>query len=409
MKLRLLALLLLPAAAMAQADPEVPSNLFFDTDLVMIVPKWTMQYGVRGLTGASSTFRGTGYVDSVTQDGQLGIRSPGDFATKGIARGYHDGTVGVDTRTAVIDDGTGKTISVPVTPDGRTNTWSYSDAVQAQANGTIAMHTYTSAIADSGGRSKKSDPGYGMEVTFRRDTGKSFGKVSFDLLGGMGLNGINSRLTANEKSTITTLTDTFALNGQDAPTAPYNSGSATSPAPLVAANGQPFVGSDGSAQTGTRDNTVPLSQDPSEDRTSTTSTDSTSVSNRYHLKGAYFTFRAGPSMSVPIGDRFRATVSAGAALVYAGTTYTVQQDFTPATGDLITSTVERSEANILPGLYADANLEMTLTERAGAFVGVAYQNSGSFNQSINDGQVNYGTKVKLNNLSGVRMGLNVRF
>jgi hypothetical protein len=408
MKLRLFALFLLPAAAMAQTDPEMPSNLFFDTDLVLFIPKWTMQYGVRGLTGASSTFRGTGYVDSMTQDAQLGIRGPGDFASKGIARGYHDGTVSIDTRTAVVDDGTGKTITVPVTSDGRTNTWSYQNAVQAQANGTVAMHTYTSAIADGGGRSKKSDTGYGMEVTFRHDTGKSFGKVSFDLLGGMGLNGINSRLTANEKSTITTLTDAFTLNGQDAPTAPYSAPS-TSTATLVNANGQSFVGSDGSSQTGTRDTTVPLAQEPSVDRTTTTSTDSTSVSNRYHLKGAYFTFRAGPSMSVPIGDRFRATVSAGAALVYAGTTYTVQQDFTPATGDLITSTVERSEANILPGLYADANLEMTLTERAGAFVGIAYQNSGSFNQGINDGQVNYGTKVKLNNLSGVRMGLNVRF
>jgi hypothetical protein len=133
------------------------------------------------------------------------------------------------------------------------------------------------------------------------------------------------------------------------------------------------------------------------------------VTNRYHLKGAYFTFRAGPSLSLPIGERFRATVSAGAALVYAGTTYTVLQDFTPPTGELITSGVERSEANFLPGLYADANLEMTLTERAGAFLGVAYQNSGSFDQGIKEGNVNYGTKVKLSNLTGIRMGLNVRF
>ena len=111
MKLRLFALLLLPAAAMAQTDPEMPSNLFFDTDLVLVIPKWTMQYGVRGLAGASSTFRGAGYVDSVTQDALLGIRGPGDFASKGIARGYHDGTVSIDTRTAVVDDGTGKLVS----------------------------------------------------------------------------------------------------------------------------------------------------------------------------------------------------------------------------------------------------------------------------------------------------------
>jgi hypothetical protein len=401
MKLRPLALCLLPAAAaMAQSDPEIPSNLFFDTDLVAIVPKWTMQYGVRGLMGASSTFGGTGFVESV--------QTQGIFTDKGIARAYHDGTVGVDGRRTTIDDGTGHVTTVPVTPDGKTDTWSYTNASQALANGTIAMHTYTTAIADSGGHAKKSDPGYGMEVSFRRDLDRKVGRFSFDLLGGIGLNGINSFVNSKEKSTTTTLTDTYSLNGQDAPEAPYNSASATSSFSLVGANGQAFVGSDGSSQTATRDISVPLAQDPI-DRTTSTASDSTSVSNRYHLKGAYFTFRAGPSLSMPIGDRFRATVSAGAALVYAGTTYTVQQDFSPATGDTITSTVERSEANILPGLYADANLEMTLTERAGAFVGVAYQNSGTFNQSINDGQVNYGTKVKLNNLSGVRMGLNVRF
>lgn len=400
MKFRLLALFLAPAGALlAQSDPEMPTNLFFDTDFVTVVPKWTMQYGVRGLRGAATTFGGTGYVESV--------QTHGTFTDKGIARGYHDGTVGVDARRATIDDGLGHVTTVPVTPDGKTDTWSYVTESQALANGNIAMHTYTNAIADSGGRSRKADPGYGMEISFRRETGKAVGKFGFDILGGIGLNSINSGLTAKETSTTTTLTDLYSLNGQDAPAAPYSAPSAVT-APLVDANGKPFLGSDGSAQSSTRDTTVPLAQDPSE-RTTTTSTDSTSVSNRYHLKGAYFTFRAGPSLSLPIGERFRATVSAGAALVYAGTTYTVLQDFTPPTGELITSGVERSEANFLPGLYADANLEVTLTERAGAFLGVAYQNSGSFDQGIREGNVNYGTKVKLNNLSGVRMGLNVRF
>ena len=56
MKLRLLALFLAPAAVLAQSDPEIPANLFFETDMVLVVPKWTMQYGVRGLTGAGARF-----------------------------------------------------------------------------------------------------------------------------------------------------------------------------------------------------------------------------------------------------------------------------------------------------------------------------------------------------------------
>jgi hypothetical protein len=399
MKCRLFALLLLPAAALAQGEPQVPSNLFFDTDLVPIIPKWTMSYGVRGLSGASTTFGGTGYVESV--------QSHGDFSTKSIARGYHDGTVNLDTRRASIDDGTGRGIAVPVTPDGKTNSWSFQEDVQAQSDGTIAMHTYTNAIADSGGRAKKSAPGYGVEVSFRRDMEKAFVGFSWDLLGGISLNGINSKLSSTETSTTTTLTDTFSLDGQDAPKGPYSAPSVASSS-LVDANGRPVLSPEGETETNVRDTTVLLAQDPAA-RTETAATDSTSTTNHYHLKGAYFTARAGPSISIPFAGRFRATMSAGAALVYAGTTYTVQQDFTPPTGETLTSVVERSEANLLPGLYADANVEMTLTDRAGAYLGVSYQNNGSFRQSINDGFVNYGTKVRLDNLAGVRMGLNVRF
>jgi hypothetical protein len=400
MKRRLLALILLPAVLVAQeAEFQVPTNLFFDVDLVAIIPKWNMSYSVRGLAGAKTTFSGSGYVES--------LQEHGDFATKGVARGYHDGLVNVDNRRASIDDGTGRGIGVPVTPDGNTNTWSFTDNEQALDTGVIAMHTYTNTIADSGGRNRKSSVGYGPELTFRRDMDKRLGILRFDLLGGIGLNGINSKVSSNETSTTTTLTDSFSLNGVDAPEAPYSAPSVIS-TNLVDANGRAVAGVDGETQTNVRDTTVMLAQDP-ESRTTTTSSDDTSVTNHYHLKGAYFTFRVGPTLMIPFNDRLRATMSAGAALVYAGTTYTVQQDFTPDTGQTITSTVERSEANFLPGYYADASLEMTLTERAGAFLGVAYQDNGSFRQSIVEGQVNYATRVKLENLAGVRMGLNIRF
>ena len=41
------------------------------------------------------------------------------------------------------------------------------------------------------------------------------------------------------------------------------------------------------------------------------------VANHWKLKGAYYTFRAGPTIWIPFGSRFRASVSAGAALVYS--------------------------------------------------------------------------------------------
>lgn len=389
MKKRCLLLsLLAPVFALAQ---EEPPTLTFDTDVYIHVPKFTLSIGSRAMTGVKSSFSGTG---SFAADTLIG-----DFPATGaeVTRVYHDGSVRPDTRIRLNPDGTPELGSdgnpVRITPDGKTNSWNFLSDLQALPDGTIAMHSYAGAIQDSGAKSKDADRTYGIEVMVRRDIGKITTRFSWDLGAGLSIGDINTKLSSSETATITTTTDRYSLFGEPAPTAPYaapSSGTVTNP--------------DGT--TTVVDTTVLLGTDP---LTRTTSTSSGTATNNWNLKGAYFTLRAGPSLIVPISEHFRASFSAGAALVYAGTTYSVQQNFQPETGSEISSTVESTYSKLLPGYYADASMEYWLTERAGFYVGAIFQSSGDYEQSIATESANYSTRVDLSSLQGFRMGMNIRF
>jgi hypothetical protein len=399
MKKPFLALFLLTAtAAFAQsqtdaepAPPEMPTNLTFDTDVYFIEPKFTLSYGARGLTGTKASFHGTGHI-STSQD-------VGPVTGNTAARTYHDGTVGLDARTTLIDNGDGTTTSVPISPDGFTNTWSFTSATQVAANGDIAMHTYYADVIDDGPRSKDGGVSFGMEVAATRDMGKITAHFEWKLVGGLSINDINAKMTALQNATITTLTDLYSLNGSPAPTPPY-----TAPAPA----GSTITNADGTTTTTTNDATTLLAQDP-ESRTVTTAIDNTEVTNHFHLKGAYYTFRAGPTFVIPITQRLRLSFSAGAAVVYVGSTFSVEQDFQPVTGVEVSGTEESTKINIMPGYYVDADLEYAITDRTGLYLGAVHQDTGSFKQSIVSTTADYTTKIDLSNLQGFRMGMNIRF
>ena len=399
MKKPFLALFLLSAtAAWAQtqsdaepAPPEMPTNLTFDTDVYFIEPKFTLSFGARGLTGTKTSFHGTGHI-STSQDvgGVTGDQTP---------RTYHDGTVSPDGRTTVIDNGDGTTTVVPISPDGFTNTWSFTSQTQITSTGDLALHTYYADVVDTGPRSKDGGVSFGMEVAATRDMGKISAHFEWKLVGGLSINDIQGKLTSLQTSNITTLTDIYSLNGSVPPTAPY-----TAPAPA----GTTITNPDGTTTTTTNDTTTLLAQDP-QSRTVTTAIDNTEVTNHFHIKGAYYTFRAGPTFIIPITQRLRISLSGGAAVVYVGSTFSVEQDFQPVTGVEVSGLEESTKINIMPGYYADADVEYALTDRTGFYLGAVYQDTGSFKQSINSTTAQYTTKVDLSNLQGFRMGMNVRF
>jgi hypothetical protein len=404
MKKRFVALCLLSATvgfADQDSQPEPPSNLFFDTDVYVYEPKFSINFGARALTGAKSSFSGMGIITDTAQ-------SIGDTTSTNVARVYHDGVVGLDSRTVVVDDGNGSSTSQPITPDGMTNTWGFGQASQIQADGSIALHSYSATVSDGGPRSKNPGTSAGIELTVTRDMGRLTPHLKFDwnVAAGLSLNDLRSKLTSAEKATITTVTDVYSLNGAPTPAPPY-SGPATSTVNLVDSSGNPVLNADGTQQIVTVNS--PLLANTPQSRTTTTSVDSVSVTNSYFLKGAFYTFRAGPTIVFPVTDSLRATLSIGGVIVYSGSTFTVEQDFTPATDADIISVVSNTKSRLLPGYYVDAGMEYWMSARTGFYMGAVYQNSGDYLQTINTDTTSYLTKVDLSSLQGFRFGVNFKF
>lgn len=401
------------SALRAQRDPE-PIPDFSNLDEFIYEPKTTLSFGMRTLSGGKTSFRGQGIL--------RGLENPGNATDVNVARNYHDGDLNPDTR--IIDvvrdangnpvvDANGATTPIPIEPDGKTNNWRYFYNRQAEESpGFIAMHTYSAAIVDTRITTKDGKGSMGMELAVSRDMGRVFNtRMSWNLTAGMTINDIAATTTRNVKAEITKLTDLYSLNGVTAPAAPYDSTNppSSTTATVIDADGNPVLNADGTPQTvPVADPAVLLANSPSS-RTTTTTTDETSVTTRSRLKGAYYTFRAGPTLWVPISNRFRASVSVGATLIYAGATYTVNQSYLPETGVEIIEEVSSEEKGVMPGYYADASLQFDITPRTGIYAGAVIQGSSDYTQNINTANANYSAKLEFGHQQGFRAGMTVKF
>lgn len=389
------------SAVLAQDDENRPppapvENLFFATDEMIYIPKNTFSFGIRALSGSKTSFSGTGYVFSDTI-------SIGDPTGANVQRIYHDGSVSPDARVG--------TDGAPLNGiDGKTNTWSYSSSLQQRDNGRIAMHSYTAEVLANTSRKADGTNAYGVELTSSRDMGKLSTKFQWNLVAGVSLNDIKSKMQSSELARIKTITDLYSLDGAAFPDAPYSAPSSTTET-VTGPNGETIYTdppNNTTAETRTVDTSVLVGNEPV-DRSESTKEVEGAVNNNWKLKGAYYTFRAGPTLAYSFTEKLKASFSAGAAMVYAGSTFTIQQDFTPETGETISNTVSDTKNRLLAGYFADANVEYWMTERAGFFAGAVFQSNGTYKQSVKAENVDYQSKVDLNNLSGVRAGMNIRF
>ncbi len=390
-----------------QPPTEIPD--FSNLDEYIYEPKSTLIVGVRFLSGAKTQFFGKGRLSAP--------EAATDFTTANLLRAYHDGQVSPDARTAprvdssgnpVIDSVSGVQAFDPIASDGHTNTWSYANNKQVNADGRLTFHTYSADITDTTVRRKEADSTGGLDIAMSRDMGKLFGtRASWSIVAGVSMNDISAKTSANVLASLNTITDFYSLDGQVLPAAPYSAPS-SSTATVLDTAGNPVLNDDGSAQSATVDTTVLLNNKPI-DRQTKTAVDSTSVNARWKLKGAYFSVRAGPAVWVPITTRLRATVSAGPVVVYAGSTYSVVQTFTPDTGAEISDTSSATANHFLPGYFADASLQFDLTEHTGFFAGAVFQSAGSYTQTLNNAAANYSTKIDLSNQNGLRAGMTIRF
>ncbi len=386
-------------AVHAQQSPQEEEIITdFGTDEYVYIPKTVLHIGVRAVSGVKTAFWGQGVVSST--------QAYGAFSGMDIFHNYHDGFVRPDARTQLDANGNPR----PVSPDGKTNTWAYLDPNQLTSDGMVTMNAYSAAITDTSTRSQNGGNSLGVDISLTRDIGSLFNtRARWGVVAGVTLNDINAKTTAYVPTTITTVTDLYSLDGQVPAAAPYYAPS-TSASQVLDANGNPLVNSTtGAAQTQNVDNSTLLSSQPLSRTTTTVANNTTSVKNYWKLKGAYMTFRFGPTVFIPITTHFNASFSAGAVLVYAGTTYTVMQTYHPATSDDIIDTVSDGVSEFLPGFYVDADLNYTMTETAGMYLGAIYQSSRSYTQNISDLTSSYSTRVDLSRLQGVHAGMSFKF
>lgn len=354
-----------------------------EMDYFPLVPSGnSLRFGLRYVGGPKVSFGNLGNVSSTL--------NVGDAATV-ASRTYNDGTVGTDTRTSV--DGN------PV-HDGLTNTWSFQENSQITPGGDVAFHAYSAGSLGAGFKGKTLGAA-GWELQMGHRLGKFARKADLSLVAGFSFADLNAKVSGSVPAQLHSLTDVYSLNGQTPPSAPYT-GPQFSSQNLFDANGNPLLNSDGSQQTRSTDITTLLANLPT--RTLTTGT--TDVKGRWQIKGAYYTLRVGPLLQIPVTERLKFTFGAGAAVVYVGSRYVVDETVTIDDTLAPIETIEEKEHQvILPAFYADADAEYWVTERAGFYLGANYQKCGSFDQTLNDRTA----KIDLSTTYGVQSGITLRF
>jgi hypothetical protein len=393
-----------------QAPEEIPD--FSALDEYTYIPRTTLNMGFRFIfTGPKTSFWGRGTLPSPENSGSANVAN--------VAHTYHDGSVSPDGRTVTVDDGNGGSTAISVPSDGKTNTWSYVSSSQIGPDGNMNFHTYSAAISDPTARNKSGVANNGVELVASHEMGKLGKRLTWAITGGFSITDIRSSLFAYVGANVTTVTDTYDLFGQMAPTAPYSS-PGTITQTVVNSSGASVANSTGNTVSQSFDNSTLLGNQPI-NRSTTTAYSTSLVENRYFIEGAYYTFRIGPTVSLPLGSHFKVSLSAGPALLYAGTNYSVEQYLFAPTGDPIEETVSKNNAHLLPGYYADLSLQYNLTDTAGFYLSALYEGAGSYTQSVGTGDVisgetpqpagggSYSTRINFDNQSGVRAGMTVKF
>ncbi len=305
-------------------------------------------------------------------------------------------------------DGTKQTVDVTTqtgdfrsfTP-GRTRNWAYAAASQVTADGRVAMSTY-SASSEGAGLSKDVGATAGVDFQFNYTLSKPASRLQWGMLTGISLNGINAKNSGSVAATLHARTDFYSLNGQPAPTAPYNSTLAF--VDLLDGSGN-VVGANG------LETTVPLADTPDGPTKLINTPGGATINGKWQIKGAYYMLRVGPSVHTQLTNRLGLSASIGLAGAYAGTTYSVAETFqVPDAADAtpVGKTVgieQTTESKFLTGYYADLNLEWMANERTGLFTGFTAQKFDGYDQTVGSRTA----RIDLGSSVGLRGGISIRF
>ncbi|MDP2137062.1 MAG: hypothetical protein Q8J74_04340 [Candidatus Didemnitutus sp.] len=371
------------------------------------VPKTTLRFGFRVLTsGVNVNF---GNLGTVTSTRAIVPASAGD-----INRIYDNGAVALDLPGFNEVDANGVQTSIPggryqvlvpqtdgsvglaldgvsFTP-GQTRFWNYVSDDQV-IGGLLGLSNF-SAASEGATASKDEGMSSGVELSVSRDLGKVGSRFQISVDAGIALNSMNAKTGGTVRSTLTSYTDYFRLNG-----------------PTPTEKGGPTYGElvlpDGTIVAQGYETTTPLQTTPDASLSATTSVvGGASVQGNWQIKGAYFLMRLGPSVHTQLSERFGMSFGAGVAGAYAGSRYSVVEQL--ELPDLAEPLIEdrfSNESKFLTGYYADLNFGWQANERTGLFAGVGLQHLGSYDQSVGGRTA----KIEMGSAVGVRGGISIKF
>jgi hypothetical protein len=245
----------------------------------------------------------------------------------GLDRTYLDGFVKVDASGNA---------------GGETWFWGYRNDSQVVQGGTAIGFSALEGNPYGGSSDADSDPQWGAEIGYTRILGQCLGgRWGLDLA----LDWTDFQVTGNGTTagSLTALQDLYSLGGILVPTAPY-AGSSNGPGPVI-------------ADTPTR-TAGPLP---------------TVVDGRREVSGSLYTFKFGPTLEVPLGDRFSAQLSAGLAVGLFDADFEFSESAIAAgTGTWVRSGRTDSQDWLLGG-FARGQLTVRLTDSIGLYGAAEFQ------------------------------------
>ena len=160
-----------------------------------------------------------------------------------------------------------------------------------------------------------------------RSLGKIARKVDVSLVAGFTFSSFNSKRTSDIQAQLTTLTDIYSLNGQLPPATPSSAAEQPASRSFTIRTAIRCSMPSGRGSQSTVDQSILLSLSPTRTNSNTNAdgTPTTAEVRVWQIKGAYYTFRLGPVFQLPVTERLKLSLGFGAAVVFAGSTYTSGQ------------------------------------------------------------------------------------
>ena len=245
----------------------------------------------------------------------------------GVDRTYVDGFVKVDASGNA---------------GGETWFWGYRNDSQIVQSGTAIRFRAVEGNPYGGTTEADGDPQWGAEIGYTQILGHCLGgRWGLDLA----FDWTDFQVAENGTTTgsLTALEDAYSLGGIIAPTAPY-SGSLNGPGPVIA--------------------DTPIR---------TTGALPTVIDGRREVSGSLYTFKFGPTLEVPLGDRFSAQLSAGFAVgLFDASFEFTESSIAAGTGTWVRSGRTDSQ-DWLVGGFARGQLTVRITDSIGLYGSAEFQ------------------------------------